>query len=330
MKSFANRSPASVSEAIELLGAAQANGQVAYAAGGGSDLLGMVKDELITAPDTIVDLKRIPDLDQIRNVGRGIEIGALVSINALGSDEQIQARYPVLAEAAQAVGTPQIRNTGTIAGNICQRPWCWYFRQGFECLKRGGDRCYSANGENQQHAIFGGGPSFIVHPSDTANSLVALDAEFRISGPNAERAVTAAEFFVLPRDNLLAENILQADELLTAIVLPESRANRRGTYQKIMDRETWNHAVVSLALTLDMDGEVCREARLVLGGVAPIPWRVQAAEQMLRGERITAELAQRAGEAAVAGAQALAKNGYKITMTQALIRRSILALSGTA
>ena len=330
MKGFANRSPATLAEAVELLGAARANGEIAYPAGGGSDLLGMVKDELVAAPDTIVDLKRIPGLDEIRSSGNATEIGGLVTVDALARSEEIRTRYPVLAEAAAAVGTPQIRNTGTIAGNVCQRPWCWYFRQGFSCLKRGGDRCYSVIGENQQHAIFGGGPSFIVHPSDTANALVALDAEFRVAGPSGERAVAASEFFVLPRDSLQRENVLEADELLVGIALPASRADQSGAYRKIMDREAWTHAVVSVALTLDMDGDVCRDARIVLGGVAPIPWRVPAAEQTLRGERITADLAQRAADAALEGAQPLAKNGYKVTMARALVRRSVLALSGAA
>lgn len=330
MKAFENLSPATLDEAVELLGTARANGEIAYPAGGGSDLLGMVKDELVPAPDRIVDLKRIPGLDEIRTSERGTEIGGLVTVDAIARSEGIRSRYPVLAEAAAAVGAPQLRNTGTIAGNVCQRPWCWYFRQGFSCLKRGGDRCYSVIGENQQHAIFGGGPSFIVHPSDTANALVALDAEFQITGPNGERTVPASEFFILPRDSLERENVLETDELLVGISLPATSANRSGAYRKVMDREAWTHAVVSVALTLDMDGEVCRDARIVLGGVAPIPWRVPAAEDMLRGQGITAELAQQAADSALEGAQPLAKNGYKVTMARALVRRSVLELSGAA
>ena len=328
MKAFENLSPATLDEAVELLGTARANGEIAYPAGGGSDLLGMVKDELVPAPDKIVDLKRIPGLDSIRSSERGTAIGGLVTVDAIADDEGIRSRYPVLAEAATAVGTPQVRNTGTIAGNVCQRPWCWYFRQGFSCLKRGGDRCYSVTGENQQHAIFGGGPSFIVHPSDTANALLALDAEFQVAGPGGERAVPASEFFVLPRENLQRENVLESEELLIGISLPSAHADRPGAYRKVMDRAAWTHAVVSVALTLDMDGALCRDARIVLGGVAPIPWRVPAAEDVLRGRQITAELAQQAADAALEGAQPLAKNGYKVTMARALVRRSVLELSG--
>ncbi len=327
MKSFVNRSPTTLAEATELLAAAQSRGDVAYAASGGSDLLGMIKDDLVAPPDAIVDLKRIPGLDEIRSTRSGIEIGGLATVDAISRHPLIQSSYSVLAEAAASVGTPQIRNTGTIAGNVCQRPWCWYFRQGFSCLKRGGERCYSVSGENQQHAIFGGGPSFIVHPSDTANALVALDADLRITGPGGERRVPASEFFMLPSDDVQRENILQPSELLVGIVLRPPSSNQRGTFQKIMDREAWTHAVVSLALTLAIDGGVCRDARIVLGGVAPIPWRVPDAERMLRGQRITEQLAEQVGETALAGARPLAKNGYKVTMARALVRRTVLSLS---
>lgn len=169
-----------------------------------------------------------------------------------------------------------------------------------------------------------------MHPSDTANALVALDAEFQVAGPNGDRIVPASEFFILPRDSLERENVLEADELLVGISLPAARADQSGAYRKVMDREAWTHAVVSVALTLDMDGAVCRDARIVLGGVAPIPWRVPAAEDVLRGRRITAELAQQAADTALEGAQPLAKNGYKVTMARALVRRSMLELSGAA
>jgi xanthine dehydrogenase YagS FAD-binding subunit len=266
-------------------------------------------------------LKRVRGLDGIESSRRGATIGGLATVDAVSRDRNLSEHYRVLVEAAGAVGTPQIRNMGTIAGNVCQRPWCPYFRQGFACLKRGGDRCYSVTGENQQHAIFGAGPSFVVHPSDTANAFVALDATFRILGPGGERRVPAAEFFVPPRTSLARENVLGDDELLIGMALPRESAGRRGTYRKIMDREAWTHAVVSVALTLDMDGDTCRDVRIVLGGVAPIPWRVPAAEDAVRGQRIDEASAAAAGEAAIVGAQPLAKNGYKVGMVRALVRR---------
>jgi xanthine dehydrogenase YagS FAD-binding subunit len=329
MKAFTNVSPSSLAEAVAQLQAARARGEIAYPAGGGSDLLGMIKDELVPPPDVLVDLKRIAGVDGIEMSRRGASIGGLATVDAVSRDSGLLERYPVLVEAAGAVGTPQIRNMGTIAGNVCQRPWCPYFRQGFACLKRGGDRCYSVTGEHQQHAIFGAGPSFIVHPSDTANAFVALDAAFRILGPGGERAVPAAEFFVPPRTTLERENVLRDDELLIGMTLPREHSGRRGTYRKIMDREAWTHAVVSLALTLDMDGDFVRDARIVLGGVAPIPWRVPAAEDAVRGKRIDEASAAAAGEAAIAGAQPLPKNAYKVGIVRSLVRRTLLELGGS-
>jgi xanthine dehydrogenase YagS FAD-binding subunit len=228
------------------------------------------------------------------------------------------------------VATPQIRNVGTLAGNVAQRPWCWYFRNGFPCLKNGGDLCYSVVGENRFHAIFGGGPSYIVHPSDTAPALVALDAKFRIAGPAGERMVSAADFFVLPQQDVERETILQADEVLAGVQLPAARAGRRSTYNKVLDRESWTHAVVSAAVVLDMDNGVCRSARIVLGGVAPIPWRLPKVEQMLAGQRITPDLAAKVGAAAIEGAHPLSKNAYKLPMTRALVRRTVLELATRA
>jgi xanthine dehydrogenase YagS FAD-binding subunit len=221
------------------------------------------------------------------------------------------------------VATPQIRNAATLAGNICQRPWCWYYRNGFKCLKNGGTTCFSVAGENEFHAIFGGGPSYIVHPSDTAPALVALDATFRLAGPAGERTVAAADFFTLPTADASRENVLKDGEILASIALPAPRAGARGTYHKILDREAWTHAVVSAAIVLEMRAGVCDRARVVLGGVAPIPWRLPEVEQMLAGQRLTPELAARAGEAAIAGARPLAKNGYKLPLTRAMVARTI-------
>jgi xanthine dehydrogenase YagS FAD-binding subunit len=256
-----------------------------------------------------------------------LKIGGLTTLDTVSRDPRIRKEYTVLAEAAGIVGTPQIRNAGTLAGNVCQRPWCWYFRNGFPCLKNGGKICFSVSGENQLHAIFGGGPSYIVHPSDTAPALVALDAQFHIAGPSGERVVPAAEFFQLPRVDASRENVLAKDEVLTAVQLPLVHPNVRSTYHKVLDREAWTHAVVSAAIVLEMDHETCRSARVVLGGVAPIPWRLQKVEAMLQGQRITPELAAAAGEAAIEGAHPLAKNKYKLPLTKAVVKRTILSIS---
>jgi xanthine dehydrogenase YagS FAD-binding subunit len=326
MKAFTNANPRDVAHALTLVRQAQRDGKHLAMAGGGSDLLGMMKEQLVT-PDVVVNLKAIKGLDTITSTrDGGVTIGALTTLDAIAREATIRSRYAVLAEAAETVATPQIRNVATIAGNVCQRPWCWYYRNGFNCLKNGGTTCYSVTGENTFHAIFGGGPSYIVHPSDTAPALVALDATFHLSGPAGERAVAAGDFFVLPKDDVTRENVLKDGEVLTSITLPAARGF--STYHKVMDREAWTHAIVSAAIVMETKDGVCNRARLVLGGVAPIPWRLAAVETFLTGQRITAAVAERAGAMAVEGARPLAKNAHKIPMTRALVARGVGALAG--
>ncbi|HTS48444.1 MAG TPA: xanthine dehydrogenase family protein subunit M [Bryobacteraceae bacterium] len=329
MKAFTNANPRDLPHALTLIQQAQSSGRHAAIAGGGSDLLGMIKERIET-PDVVVNLKSVKGLDQIASAKSGLKIGGLTTLDTITRHPAIRRQYAVLAEAAESVATPQIRNVGTLAGNVAQRPWCWYYRNGFPCFKAGGKQCFSINGENQFHAIFGGGPSFIVHPSDTAPALVALDAKFHVAGPKGNRTVSAAEFFVLPRQNAERENVLAADEVLAHIEIPSAPPGTRSTYHKVMDREAWTHAVVSAAIVLEMDKDVCRSARIVLGGVAPIPWHIPEAEKVLAGQRITPELAEKAGEAAVAGATPLAKNAYKIPLTKAVVRRTVLELAQRA
>jgi xanthine dehydrogenase YagS FAD-binding subunit len=329
MKALINRNPRDLRQAVTFAEQARANGSHAMIAGGGSDLLGMVKDRIV-APDVLIHLRAIKGLDQITAAGGTVNIGGLITLDALSRHPLILRDYAVLAEAAGSVATPQIRNAGTLAGNVCQRPWCWYFRNGFPCFKAGGNTCFSITGENQFHAIFGGGPSFIVHPSDTAPALVALDAKFHVVGPKGERTIPAAEFFVLPKQNAARENALGDDEVLASIELPAARPGTRSNYHKVLDREAWTHAVVSAAIVLEMDRDVCRSARVVLGGVAPIPWRVPEAERVLTGQRVTPELAARAAATAVAGATPLAKNAYKVPLTREIVQRTLLGLATRA
>ena len=321
MKSFVNVNPRDLRDAVGQL--KQTNAAIV---GGGSDLLGMVKEHLI-APDVLVNLKGIRGLDRVAEQGGEVRIGGLITLDTLSREPLIRSRYAVLAEAADSVGTPQIRNTGTLAGNVCQRPWCWYYRNGFPCFKAGGKQCFSITGENQFHAIFGGGPSFIVHPSDTAPALVALDAKFRVVGPTGERIVPAAEFFALPKVDPARENVLAKDEVLAAIHLPAARRGVRSEYHKVLDREAWTHAVVSAAIVLEMDQQVCKSARVVLGGVAPTPWRLPKVEALLTGQPITPELAAQAAEAALEGANPLAKNRYKVPLTKTVVRRTLLSVA---
>jgi xanthine dehydrogenase YagS FAD-binding subunit len=325
MRAFVNINPASIDSAVEALQQARKDGRRAVVSGGGSDLLGMMKERLIL-PDVVVNLKAVPGIDRVTEHDGGVRIGGLITLDALSRHAAIRDRYPVLAEAAGQVGTPQIRNTGTLAGNVCQRPWCWYFRNGFPCYKNGGDHCFAASGQNQHHAIFGRGPSYIVHPSDTAPALVALDAGLHIAGQPGPRVVPAAAFFVMPGKDPARENVLGDDEILTGVTIPAPSAGHRSTYVKLLDRESWTHALVSVALVLEMDRDVCRRARLVLGGVAPIPLDRPRAAALLEGSRVTSELAAKVADVAVEDARPLAMNGYKIRLTRAVVRRTVLSL----
>jgi xanthine dehydrogenase YagS FAD-binding subunit len=329
MKSFANAAARDAQHAVTLSQQARRDGHAASFAGGGSDLITLVKERLVS-PDIVVKLPAVRKGEEIGTGAAGATtIAAETTLDVLAAHAVIRKSYAVLAEAAETVATPQIRNVATLAGNVCQRPWCWYFRNGFPCLKNGGTTCYSVTGENQFHAIFGGGPSYIVHPSDTAPALVALDAAFRVTGPAGTRTVQAADFFTLPRADATRENVLAQDEVLAGFVLPRLQPGTRSAYHKIMDREAWTHAVVSAAVVLEMDSvnkDVCKSARVVLGGVAPIPWRLPEVEKLLAGQRITPELAARAGEQAVVGARPLEKNGYKIPLTKGVVKRTLLDL----
>ena len=329
MKTFSNTNARTPEDAAARAAQARSAGKAAVFAGGGSDVLALVKDRIIS-PDVIVNLKTMTNQNQIRRTARGVTIGGQVTLDALARHEVIRRDYRVLAEAAESVATPQIRNLGTIAGNICQRPWCWYYRNGFPCYKAGGNQCFSFAGENQFHAIFGGGPSYIVHPSDAAPALLALGATFRIVGPKGERRMPAAEFFVLPRENAATENVLADDELLVSIDIPAAGPGTRSRYHKVLDREAWTHAVVSAAVVLQMNGQTCESARVVLGGVAPIPWRLPAVEQMLAGQRITEELASQAAEASISGARAMSKNAYKLPLTTGVVRRTLMEAGANA
>ena len=336
MKAFTNQNARTLDEAVALAQEALRDGRSVSFVGGGTDLLQLMKDKVVNRPgsgqpDVLVNLKTVDGLDGVTSRGRdGVTVGGLTTLGALTEHPLIRDQLTVLAEAAEGVATPQIRNTGTLAGNVVQRPWCWYYRNGFPCYKAGGNRCFSIAGENQLHAIFGGGPSYIVHPSDLAPALVALDATFRIVGPEGERTLSASDFFVLPRQDAEHENVLADDEVLASAALPAPRAGVRSAYHKVMDREAWTHALVSAAVVLDMNGDVCREARIVLGGVAPVPWRVPEAERLLAGQRVTPELAREVGAAAVAGARPLSKNGYKVPLTRGVVERTVLALATSA
>ena len=228
------------------------------------------------------------------------------------------------------VASPQIRNVGTLGGNLCQRPRCWYYRDPDTiCLKKGGDVCYALSGLNKYHAIFGGGPVYIVHPSDIAPALVALGAEVTILGASGERTVPLEDFFILPTvANPFRENILASNEIITRIRVPKPDTNTTSFYLKLHERGSFDFALVSVAGVFQIQGKKWQQLSLVLGGVAPTPWRSSEAEQVLRGQVISEALAQRAGEAAVKNADPMSDNGYKVTLTQNLIKRAAMMAIG--
>ncbi len=285
-----------------------------------------MKDDML-APERLVHIKHLRELQGIRPLNTGLRIGAGTLLVELVDSPAVRQQAPLVAMAAEHVGTPQLRNMATLGGNLCQRPRCWYFRNNYPCLKRGGDRCYAAAGENEFHAILLGGPSFIVHPSDIAPALVALGATARITGATGARTVAMENFFVTPRENVRRENILLPDEILTDIEVPNAPAGSKAIYVKEMVREIWDFALCSVAAMVTLRDGVVENASIVLGGVAPIPYRATSAEAALRGQALNEAAAAAAGEAAVEGARPLAKNGYKVPLTQAVVKRALLSLA---
>src|SRR5215831_18011686 len=326
MKALININARSLADAVAVAGAAVASGRAFAFSGGGTDLLQQIKDGTNQA-DVLINLRTVREARAVSVSPTETLIGGLITLTELAGHAALSTPWAVLREAAASVGTPQIRNVATLAGNVTQRPWCWYYRNGFHCFRAGGNQCFSVNGENQQHAIFGGGPSFIVHPSDLAPALVALQATFEVTGPGGQRCLSTDDFFVLPGQNPARENALAATELLTGVRMPTPAAGMVSTYLKITDREAWTHAEVSVALVLHVDGDRIRTAGVVLGGVAPIPWRLTEVEHFLSGTSLSAAVASQAGTLAIANAQPLAKNGYKLPMTRAAVERALMRLA---
>ena len=326
MKALVNINARSLADAVAAASAAAASGRVFAFSGGGTDLLQQIKDGTNQA-DVLINLRTVCEARAVSVSPSETLIGGLITLTELAGHAALSAPWAVLREAAASVGTPQIRNVATLAGNITQRPWCWYYRNGFPCFKAESSQCFSVHGEHQQHAIFGGGPSYSVHPSDLAPALVALHAKFEVMGPGGPRRIAAADFFVLPSQNPARENVLAATELLTSVRIPTPVAGVVSTYLKITDRAAWTHAEVSAAVVLHVEGERIRSASVVLGGVAPMPWRLTDVEQFLRGTVLSATVASQAGALAVADAQPLAKNGHKVPMTSAAVERALLRLA---
>lgn len=321
MKAFAYVNATNEKEALAALANAERGRTLPMA--GGMDLLGLAKDYIV-APERIVSIR---NLDQtIATADGGMRVGAAAKIADLVEHAQARRMYPALIAAAEEVGTPQIRNAGTVGGNIMQRPRCWYFRnEEFNCLKKGGARCFAVEGENQYHAIFGDGPCHIVHPSSLAVPVIAYGGRFRVAGPGGAREIDAGQFFQMPNQNLYGETLLQPGEIVTHVLLP-APGQRSASYE-VRFKQSHDWPLAAASVNLVMSGPTVKTARIVMGAVAPIPWRVPAAERVLAGKAITEAIAAEAANAAVAGARALSGNAYKIQIAKTAVKRAILAAS---
>ena len=325
MKAFSYVNPANERDAVRAL---SSEPEKSMPLAGGQDLLARMKD-YVTQPERIVNVKGALDATVTAVPGGGLKIGAAMRIADLAENQQVAKLYPAMIMAAGEVGTPQIRNQGTVGGNLNQRPRCWYFRnEEFVCFKKGGNQCFSPSGENQFHAIFGNGPSFIVHPSSLAVPCVAYNATFRLFGPKGERMVAAADYFTMPTlQNVQTENVLLPNELLTHVILPAPGTIKSGHYE-VRYKESHDWPIAFATVLLAMNGDSVRSARVVMGAVAPVPWRSQAAETALVGKSITEQTAAAAADAALRDARPMSQNGYKIQVAKTALKRAILNAAG--
>ncbi len=295
---------------------------------GGTDLLGCLRDRVFSA-DRLVSISRLSSLKGIsRTPEGGLRVGGLTTITEVAESPVIKEFFPGLARAASEVASPALRNRGTLGGNLCQKPRCWYYRGEFHCLRKGGDTCYALGGENHFHGIFGtAGQCCIVHPSDTAPVLVALGASLRVAGPKGNRLVQAEKFFVLPEEDAHKETVLGKGEIVTEALIPKPSHGLRTSYRKVRGRQAWDFAIAGVVLALVFRGDRVERGRVVLSGAAPIPWRSKAAEQAVSGRKLDAETAERAAEGAVKGAEPLEHNGYKIPLFRAIIQEELTKLA---
>jgi xanthine dehydrogenase YagS FAD-binding subunit len=352
MRNFTYLRPESLKQAATTLAknggsAIQAGGTAIL--GGGTDLLDLMKSEIAT-PERVLNLKALPEpeLRQIAERDGKLHVGALITLRELAESDLLKNRYPVLQEAAAAAASPQLRNAGTLGGNLCQRPRCWYFRDPeFPCLRKGGDTCFAVGGRNKFHCVVGGGPCYIVHPSDPAVALQALGAEVRVRRGGKTRSVPIGEFFVLPETDHEQETVLGGDEVVLGVEVPTPSPATRSSYTKFKFRESWDFAVVSVALVLETAGGTVRGGQIALGGVAPVPWLDAGASARLAGLTGVPGAAGTTGEAGAAGtaggvgsnrgldafaaavladAEPLEENGFKVPLARNLARRAVAEL----
>lgn len=320
MKPVEWTNPTTIAEAVAALG----QGGVIKA--GGVDLVDLMKEGLI-APTRLVNLRTVRGLDRIEAPpGQGLRLGPLVTLARLAAEPQVGKRFRALADAAGHAATPQIRNVATLAGNLLQRPRCWYFRsEAFPCRRKGGTSCFAIDGENQYHAIFANGLCAIVHPSATATALVALGATLVVTSPAGAREVGLESIFLDPSADITHEHRLAATDLITEVRVPELAPGAASSYAKLAEKEASDWPLAEVACVIERAGGRCTKASVVLGAAAPTPHRAREAEAALVGQPLTEDAARVAAKAALHGARPLSQNGYKVPMFEALVRRTIVA-----
>jgi xanthine dehydrogenase YagS FAD-binding subunit len=325
MENFAYASPYSVKDAVGML--SNKWGEVEVLAGG-TDLVSMMKEYLVT-PRLVVNVKGIKDLHGVTVAKNSVRIGAAVTLDEIAENAALAKALPSLHEAALGVASPQIRNMGTIGGDICQRPRCWYFRQGYGLLAKGPDgKSLVPGGENRYHAILGnGGPAYFVSASSFGPALVALNATIRLVSSTGSRDVEAEKFFVTPTADGAREIALLPNEIVTEIHIPMGTHN--ATYE-VREKAALDWPLAAASVSLKMNGSTIQSARVVLGHVAPMPWLAEAAGQSLAGKTLSAATAEEAGKQATAGANPLSDNGYKVKLTQVAVKRALLAAGSAA
>ena len=321
MNAFSYARPRALAEALRML----RNGAIALA--GGTDLVGLMKDGL-SRPASLVDLTGIEGLRGWSHAkGRGLRIGALTPLVELETSDALAKTMPILRESLRDAATVQLRTMGTVGGNLLQRNRCWYFRdEGTVCWLKGGNRCFAIDGENRYHAIIGAQECVTVSPSDLVPALLAYDAEIALASSRGTRHMKLADLFIAPHGRERREHALRAGELITEVRIPETALARRGTYLKAMDRKAWSFALVSVAAAAKVERGVVRDVRLIMGGVAPVPWRVTAAEKGLEGTALDEAACADAADRMLAGATPLRDNGYKVTLARELVRRALRSL----
>jgi len=313
--------PTSIEDALALK---SRYGKTSWAFAGGLDSLDWFKDR-IKRPDVVIDLGGVSELSGVRADGDGIEIGAMTTLSDIAGNSDIQSRFGILADAASKVATPQIRNQGTIGGNVSQDTRCWYYRGGWPCYRAGGNICYAdtPTSINREHALFEANRCVAVNPSDTAPALIALDAKFVIMGGSGEKIVDAEDYFITPATDITRMTILEPGELLTSIRIPGTWAGATFYFEKVRDRQAWDFPLVNIASAMKLSGNTIEDIRMVVSAVGPRPVRLTDVERQLKGQSASEEVGEAAGELAVLGARPLQHNGFKIPLMSNLVKRAI-------